>query len=454
MTTYSQWFSLHKVAKRILLIRALRSLGQGAMVVDLALYLESLHWTGAAIGGVISGAGLFGAALILVVGVLSDRLGRRPFLLIYEVLSMLSAGLFVFTTHALPLVIAIVVAGFGRGQSGGAGPFSPAEQAWLARVVERSRRGQVFSLNNAIAFFGMAIGSLLGGLPRYFQTFWPGPSAYRPVFLMVMVLSAVCFVVLLQTPEASAAAEDQGAVLSGDTARETVNPKAQGFRQPEGKSVAGSAPAKGTEDDIRRRENANMFKLAAVNALNGLAVGLTGPMMAYWFSARFGVSAASIGLTISLSFLLTSVSSLVSGYLAAKIGMVKSITVLRIIGSAMTIALVFMPSFAAASVLYVLRNAINRGTQGNRSAVGASLTRDKRRGLATSINAFSMRLPSSIGPTISGTIFDAGDLVLPFYLTAGLQIVNAVLYQWLFGKLDSVSRQATNLLPSPPEPRS
>ncbi|MCL6633733.1 MAG: hypothetical protein K6T63_14015 [Alicyclobacillus herbarius] len=34
-----------------------------------------------------------------------------------------------------------------------AGPFSPAEQAWLARV------------DNAVGFFGMAVGSMLGGLP-------------------------------------------------------------------------------------------------------------------------------------------------------------------------------------------------------------------------------------------------------------------------------------------------
>ena len=100
------------------------------------------------------------------------------------------------------------------------------------------------------------------------------------------------------------------------------------------------------------------------------------------------------------------------------------------------LALPFMPSFAAASLVYVVRGAINRGTQGNRSALSASLTRDERRGLATSINALSMRLPSSVGPTLTGYMFDAGMQSMPLILTASLQLANAAIYQWLFGKYD------------------
>ncbi len=126
------WLAMPRPTRRLLAARFWRSISQGALVVDLALYLRALGWSGAAIGMVLSGAGLVGAALNLVVGVTSDRFRRKPFLLTYEGLTCLCA--LVAMTHSRPLLLApaIVLAGFGRGANGAAGPFSPAEQAWLA----------------------------------------------------------------------------------------------------------------------------------------------------------------------------------------------------------------------------------------------------------------------------------------------------------------------------------
>lgn len=429
--------TLHPIAKRLLIIRGLRSLGQGAMVVDLTLYLKALHWNGAAIGGVTSAAGLFGAALILVVGILSDRLGRRPFLLIYEILTFLSALAACLTSQAFLLVFAIVVAGFGRGQSGAAGPFSPAEQAWLARHVDRVNRGQIFSLNNAIGFAGMAIGAAIGGVPALIHTDDP-IVAYRPVFLVVAVVSIVCTMILLRMREENKPPSTiQGIGLSQSPSQVQISPQ-----EPTGVDEE-EQNRSNRETSIRRKENRSMIQLALVNALNGLAVGLTGPMMAYWFSLRYGVSSAEIGATLAVGFLLTGVSSILNGFLAGRFGMVKTVTWMRIIGSAMMLALPFMPNFATASVLYIVRGAINRGTQGNRSALSASLTRDSRRGLATSVNALSMRLPSSIGPSITGYLFDIGQLGLPLILTATLQLANAAIYQWLFGRFDGTQKPKT-----------
>lgn len=404
---------MSSVVQQLIWIRGLRSIGQGAMVVDLTLYLKDLHWSGAAIGGVTSGAGLVGAFLILVVGILSDRVGRKPFLLVYEVLTSLSALAASFTSFGLVLVLAIVLAGFGRGQSGAAGPFSPAEQALLARYVVRYDRGRVFSLNNAVGFVGMAIGAMLGGLPALLHKATP-LVAYRPVFLTVAALSLVCFLIITRIPE---------------TQRENA-------QRQEGSDPALEQSAQKEEKTIRRQENRSMTMLALVNVLNGLAVGLTGPMMAYWFSLRYGASTGEIGMTIAISFLLTGLFSVVSGSMAARVGMVTSVTWMRVLGSVFMLTLPFMPNFAWASVLFILRNAVNRGTQGNRTALSASLTRDKRRGLATSINALSMRLPASIGPTVSGYLFDADLLSLPLILTAVLQLVNAGIYQRVFGRYD------------------
>jgi MFS family permease len=70
------------VVRRLLLARAGRSLGQGALVAAFTLYLHALGWSAPAIGATLSAALLAGAVLTLIVGPLSDRVGRRHFLLL------------------------------------------------------------------------------------------------------------------------------------------------------------------------------------------------------------------------------------------------------------------------------------------------------------------------------------------------------------------------------------
>nr|NNM91596.1 MFS transporter [Bacilli bacterium] len=389
---------------KLLIIRGLRSIGQGALVVDLTLYLKQLLWSGAAIGGATTGAGIVGALLILIVGIASDRYGRKPFLIVYEAITMVAAVVTSLTTSGIWLVLAIMIAGFGRGQSGAAGPFSPAEQALLARYVKREERGSVFSINNAIGFFGMAIGALLGAVPHLYHQASPIAS-YRPVFLTVGIFSFLCLIMILTIKEPTFMRQVQ------------VRDKTQ-------------------EESIRKKENHAILLLALVNTLNGLAVGLTGPLMAYWFSLRYGVSTGAIGSTMAISFFLTGLFSLFSGRLAGRIGIVRSVTWFRIIGSILMVATPFMPTFWLASLLFILRSATNRSTQGNRTALSANLTRDERRGFSVSVNALSMRLPSSLGPLVSGYLFDSNMLSLPLFLTAILQFANAIIYQRIFGSFD------------------
>lgn len=411
---------LNTTTKQLLMIRFLRSMAQGTMVVDLTLYLSALHWNGAAIGGVTTGSGLMGSAFILTVGILSDRLGRKPFILIYELMTLFCAILACFTTTAIFLIFAIVIAGFGRGRNGGAGPFAPAETAWLANHVKEANRGSVFSLNSAVGFIGMAVGSLLGGIPAWIGTAHPIVN-YRPIFIVIAVLSLACVILIAITKDSQSEEEENGIPDKTET-----------------------EPDLEEERSITKRENRLLLKLTLVNGLNGLGGGMAGPLISYWFHLKYGVDSAAIGTTLAIGFVLAGISSVLNGFLADKVGLVKSVTVMRGIGSAALLALPFMPAFSIASILYILRGAVNRGTIGNRKALSTRLTRNQRRGFAASIYSLSVRLPSTIGPTISGYLFDIGLLDLPFLLTAGLQLTSAGIYQRLFRQYDQrVNKEQT-----------
>ncbi|MCC2684678.1 MAG: major facilitator superfamily 1 [Paenibacillaceae bacterium] len=445
------WKEQHPTVHRILVARALRSISQGIAVVDLTLYLKDLSWTGTQIGAVLTTAGIVGALFILAVGIVSDRTGRKMFLFYYELLTAIAALLAVITTNSLILSLIIIIAGFGRGQNGAAGPFTPVEQAWLAAYVPQTKRGSVFSLNNAIGCFGMAIGSVLAGGTVLWNHALPGDLAYRPLFALMFVMSLFCAWVILSAPpehssETVIATETQ-AILghSASSAKlDPVNPDPTNIATPTAEDP--STPSRWktpveTDPKLRRQENWNLFKLSIVNGLSGLALGLISPMMAYWFALKFDATTAEIGFTIALSAVFTGFSSLGIGWLSDRVGMVRSVVWLRIFSTVLIALLPIVPFYWLASAIYILRSALSRGTQGARAALSTSLTRDSRRGFSASINSLSVRATSSVGPTISGYLMSLNQLALPFYITAAVQFVSVCMYHRFFRSFDYADGQ-------------
>jgi len=395
--------NLHPTTRRLLLARTLRSVGQGALVVDFALYLHALHWSGSAIGLVLSGGGLFGAALSLLVGLSSDRLRRKPFLVSYEIVSLLCSIAALFSAEPLALTTAAIAGGFGRGAMGAAGPFSPVEQAWLAEEVAPERRGWVYSLNTGMGFWGMGLGALIAILPSVWGSWLGEALAYRPLFALVGLTAAANLLLIGQAKER--------------------------YRGP--KRIPSLQGQQG-EVQIRRLENRILAKLVFINTFNGLAIGLTGPLISYWFALRFHVGPLAIAPIMAATFVITGVASLLTGWLTGRIGIVRSVVWERLIGIGLMILLPIMPTFWLASLVYLLRSAFSRGSAGAQQALTVGLVREERRGLAASLNAVSFQLPRSVGPGIAGYLLQAGQFSLPFYAGAVLQAIYLVWYRKTF----------------------
>ncbi len=407
----ASWNSLGPVARQLISVRFLRSIAQGALAVDFTLYLGARHWTAPEIGLLLMGGGLLGALLSLIVGVTSDRLGRKGFLLGYETGLVLGTG--AVAAYPATWVIALVAAlfGFGRGANGSSGPFAPAEQAWLAQSLPDARRGTVFSLNAGLQFWGMGIGSLLAAVLPHMIPGASGASAYLPLFLLNLVIAVVNLgqIWLLQeTPPGKAAPE------------QPVTPSAVR-----------------SEESVTRRENRALASLTVVNMVNALGVGLIAPLLPYWFSVKFGVGPEAIGPVYALTFFLTGASSLVIGRISERVGLIRAIVLPRTVGVLLLVAIPFMPSFALAAVLYVLRSVLNRGSMGARQAFSVGLVRDRRRGLASSLNALSWGLPAAIGPAVGGWLIGAGELVLPFVAASLLQLGYVVLFPAVMGRYEA-----------------
>ncbi|BAJ80497.1 putative major facilitator superfamily transporter [Acidiphilium multivorum AIU301] len=377
---------------RLMGARGARSIAQGALVVDFALYVTKLGWSAAFLGVVFALSILFAVAVTTLVGPASDRFGRKRFVLVYEAISVLAALIGLLTQATLPLAFAAVIGGFGRGANGSAGPFAPAEQSWLSGLIEKREFGTVLSINTAIGFFGMGIGAVLAGLI----------GASRPMFVLPLAASLIATMLLALTPD----------------------PPREAAARTEG------------HEAVSKAENSLLWKLAGLNILNGTGIGLSGPFISWWFAARYHAGASAIGPALAIAFAAAGIAALTTGRLTRRLGTVRAVVLMRGIGLVSLFALPFSPSFGVALVVYALRSAFNRGTAGARQAVALGLVRGERRGLAASVNTISVLLPRGIAPALAGVLFESGALAAPFLLAGLFQGAYLFIYPRVFGRHD------------------
>ena len=398
-------------ARRIILARTARSIGQGALVAAFTLYLHALQWNAPQIGAVLSGGLFIGAALTLWIGPLSDRIGRRQFLLGYELVLVVCAAIAFLSATPWLLVPAALLGSFGRGANGAAGPFGPLEQSWLAHGTPPALRSQIFSLNSTLGMLGMALGAVLGAMPHWLSAVMPLDWAYRSLFVLPLLGSAVGFFLLLQAQDAPTAAMTD----------------VQAPIEPTSKSTAVES-----DQTRHRRENALLWRLGLVNAINGLGIGMVAPLMAYWYLVRYGHGPASIGPAMAVSFVFAAFGAQIASRLAQRFGAVRAVVGMRAVGLIMLLLTPLSPVFWIAVGFYALRATANQGTMGVRQALTVSLTGADRRGLAATVNNVSIQIPRAIGPLIAGVLLHLGWLVAPFLVAATLQAAYLVLYQRFF----------------------
>lgn len=374
------------------------------MTVDFALYARALGWHPAFIGGVIGAGLLFASLATALAGPVSDRWGRKPFLLGYQALSVLLALIALASARRWLLAGVAAVAGYGRAAAGAPALFGAVEQAWLAGSIPHRRFGRIFSANTACGFFGNAAGAFLGALPEVWQGALPGPLAFRPLFAIVALGAAISFCILL-------GAEDR------------VHPRTA--RRDEA-----SAPPD------RAGENRLLAGLAGLNALNGLGIGLVGPLITWWLATRYGVGPKAIGSAIGVILILSAVSALLAGRLGTRFGAIRTVVAMRGVGLALLVALPFMPTYTLAVLAYGLRTIANRGSAGQRQALILGAIAPGRRGLAAAVNSVSTQVPRSLGPIAAGVLFGAGLFTGPFLVAAVLQAGYVGLYPVLFRRRD------------------
>jgi MFS family permease len=401
--------------------RALRSLTQSCLIIVVPIFVASLGFGAIDLGYLFTAAALASAALAAAVGFLSDRFGRRNLLVAMSLMTA-AAGIAFAVAHSFALLIVAAALGtVGRtgpaGAGAGVGPYYPAEQALVAEHSSHENRTSAFG---AMAFVGViagAIGSLLAMVPTIaHQSFGLSVvGGFRAVFWIIAAFGVVMAAVSVPIREAS---QTSGAGARSRTANETI----ASTSTPEGKRTLG----------LSRGSWWFVLRFAAINGVNGLAVGMLGPFVVYWFYRRFLVSAAQVGQLFFVINIVAGIPNLFVARISRRVGAVSTMVWARAVSAIFLALMVLMPTFLAAACMYTIRAVIGVLWIPVRQSYLMGLIEPRERATAAGLTNVPLQITSLVSPYFAGLMMATVWLGAPIALAAILQESTAGMYWGFF----------------------
>jgi MFS family permease len=384
----------------LLAARASMSTGRSLAGVTLPVYLATLGYNGAQLGLLFALNSLFSGLVAVLVGLLSDRFGRKPFVILIPAITAGCALLVGYTSVTVVLFAGAVIGTIGGGSGAGAGsvgPYSPAETALMTDVTPAEHRNSLFGRLAFYAALGALIGAPLAGVSDLAVRLGVhGPDAYRPAFALAAALALLTAVLALPIANPR---------MHHSTGR---NP----FAWP-------------------KRSLPFLVRFWAVIAVNGVALGFFSPFITFWFHLRFHASAGEIGLLYAIINVITMVSNLSAASIARRLGLVRAIASIWVVQALFMIPMALSPTFWLAGVFYLFRQLAQRVQMPLRQSYVMAMVPQEERGAVAGLSQLPAQVTSGLAPLPAGYLFDHISMELPIEIAGTLQVCVGGL-MWLF----------------------
>jgi MFS family permease len=346
------------------------------------------------------------AALVfgIAVGRLSDRIGRKPSLILGISLSSLTLlGQVTFKQPAVILVMAFLNGIFYM-------LFIVSQAPLMTKLSDSRNRTLLFSLNYGMTTLAGALGSLFAGqLPAVFGMILniqaTSASAYQAVLIASIALGTTSLIPLwlMDEPRTLQAGPDAGSRETGP----------------------GSA--------LRRLT----IKLALPNLLTGFGAAILIPYMNVFFKDRFNISDSLLGTLFGLSSLLIGIGTVIGPRLTMRLnGKIRTVVFTQFTSLVFLMIAGFTPSLWLASFGFLMRAALMNMAAPLYSAFCMEQTPERDQGMVNSVLNISWSLGWAVGPYLSGLVQVAYGFT-PLFITTGVLYLTAIVMTWvLFHKVD------------------
>ena len=383
-------------AGRLVLARGLRGFADGMVSVLLASYLTDLGFSAGQVGVLITGTLIGSAVLTLAVGIFGQMTNPRFILLCASGLMLATGAGFASVTDFWPLLL-IAIAGTLNPSGGDVSVFLPTEQAVLSGAAGGQARTALFARYNLAGIFCAALGALCAGVPVAMANWqdWDLLDAQRSGFVVyagVAVLVALIYRRLPQPPP-----------------RERVR----------------SAPL--------AKSRGIVLRLTALFCLDSFGGGfVVQSLLVLWLFKRFDLSVETAGAIFFAAGLLSAFSQLASAWLAARIGLIRTMVYSHLPSNAFLILAALMPSAPLAVMFLLMRTSLSQMDVPARQSYVMSVVPPEERAAAASVTNVPRSLASALSPALAGYLLSRTDFGWPLVLAGTAKIVYDLLILWQF----------------------
>ena len=379
-------------AKRLILTRAVRGLGDGFVSVYLAAYLELLRFSAFQIGAIVTAMLVGSAVFTLLAGLASHKISTRRVLFVAALLmGFTGAGFASLSGFWLLFFVAFV--GTLNPSAGDVSVFLPTEQAILAGEASSRDRTALFARYTLGGSLFGAFGALMSGLPEAVARHlgWTLLDAFRAGFVFYTLLALV---------------------IAGIY----------------GRLEHGSSPTATNGNTPLQKSRTVVARLTTLFALDAFGGGfVVDSLLVLWLFKRFDLSLQVVGAVFFGTRMLAALSQLVSPRLAARFGPVKTMVFTHIPASAFLVLAALMPTASLAIALLLLRMAFASMDVPVRQAYVMSVVPVEERAAAASMTSVPRSLASAISPLIAGSLLQKSTFGWPLLIGGAIKITYDIL---------------------------
>lgn len=430
LATHRRW-GVYFGFSRDVYILLLFTLGKGFQLsigaLTINLYVLSLGY-GKDVVGVVAAMSAVGALVAGVpVGVLADRVGRKPLLILSGMLTPLTLVMIALST-SLPLLIAANLLN---------GIIASAYWVTNMPLLTESTQGDdqrvgALALNNFLLLGVGALGALIGGIvPQIVgaATHLPADSA---VPLRWGVLAAAIVVCLPAIPLWWLREPRRRRPVSPVMAEVSAAQPGLAGTLAVAQEMAG-APSPPVAEPVDRRGVAALFaKLLLPDVLFTTGEGAVVGLLTVYFVLRFDLQPGPLGVLFTVAGLVGGATSLAAPRIVRRWGKLRMATAMQFASIPVILAIGFLPALALAGVAEFARQILRGLFEPVYAAFAMERVSTRHRGTLSGFYSLTWSVGYSIGPITAGWLFQHAGLSASFVIGAAFVGLSATLLRVFF----------------------
>lgn len=417
-----RWHTLFRYQRNVYLL-LLFTLGKGFQLsisaLAINLYAYSLGYRQDFIGVLSAMPALGALAASVPIGLLADRLGRKPLLILSGLLNPLTIAAIGLSTSAPTLVTASLCNGFLSTA------YWVTNLPMLTESTSDNQRVGVLAFNSFLLLGMGALGALIGGaVPELVAGLLHVPATSTvPLRWGVLAAAIIAFLpapplIFLREPAYS---HDRVPMPGSNGGAE---PYVIAATNGQVDTMAGPVVA----DPASRWTLAALFlKLLVPDLLFTIGEGTVLGLLQLFFVLRFGIQPGTLGVLFTVAGLGGGVTSLLAPRLVRRWGKLRAAITMQYLSVPVILTIGFVPAFPPAAGAEFARRVLRGFFDPIYAAFAMESVSTRWRATLSGFYNVTWSLGFSIGPAIAGWLQQHTDLSMPFVVGAGCVAAAATL---------------------------